>query len=71
MEKFGAELILDLHGCDPGTFTRKSISRYFASLCKLIDMKREASYFWDDLDVDQKEKAPYFNNDYACFLIIR
>ena len=32
MEKFGAELILDLHGCDPGTFTRKSISRYFASI---------------------------------------
>ena len=56
MEKFGAELILDLHGCDPGTFTRKSISRYFADLCKLIDMKREALHFWDDFDVPVKER---------------
>ena len=56
MKKFGAELILDLHGCDPGTFTRKSISRYFADLCKLIDMKREALYFWDDLDVPEEER---------------
>jgi len=56
MEKFGAELILDLHGCDPGTFTRKSISRYFARLCKLIDMKREALHFWDDFDVPVEER---------------
>ena len=56
MKKFGAELILDLHGCDPGTFTRKSISRYFADLCKLIDMKREALHFWDDFDVPVKER---------------
>ena len=56
MKKFGAELILDLHGCDPGTFTRKSISRYFVSLCKLIDMKREALHFWDDFDVPVGER---------------
>ena len=56
MKKFGAELILDLHGCDPGTFTRKSISRYFAGLCKLIDMKREALPFWDDFDVPVEER---------------
>ena len=56
MEKYGAELIIDLHGCDPGTFTRESISSYFASLCELIDMKREALYFWDDLDVPVEER---------------
>ena len=56
MKKFGAELILDLHGCDPGTFTRKSISSYFADLCKLIDMKPEALHFWDDFDVPVEER---------------
>ena len=56
MKKFGAELILDLHGCDPGTFTRKSISRYFADLCKLIDMKPEELHFWDDFDVPVEER---------------
>jgi len=56
MKKFGAELILDLHGCDPSTFTRKSISRYFADLCKLIDMKPEELHFWDDFDVPLGER---------------
>ena len=56
MEKFGAELILDLHDCDTVTFTRESISKYFERLCELIDMKREALYFWDDLDVPAEER---------------
>ena len=46
-DKYGIELVLDLHGCDSLKFTRKSISKYFEELCVLIDMKREELYFWD------------------------
>ena len=56
MEKFGVELILDLHDCDTSTFTRESISRYLEDLCKLIDMKREELYFWDDIDIPEEER---------------
>ena len=56
MEKYGVELILDLHGCDNSTFTRESISEYFKSLCELIDMKREALHFWDDVGVPEEDK---------------
>ena len=56
MEKYGVELILDLHGCDNSTFTRESISEYFESLCKLIDMKRESLHFWDDVGVPEEDK---------------
>ena len=56
MEKYGVELILDLHGCDNSTFTRESISEYFESLCELIDMKREALHFWDDVGVPEEDK---------------
>ncbi len=56
MKKYGVELILDLHGCDPSTFTRDSIGRYFERLCELIDMKREALHFWDDIGVPEEDK---------------
>ena len=56
MEKYGVELILDLHGCDNSTFTRESISEYFESLCELIDMKRETLHFWDDVGVPEEDK---------------
>ncbi len=56
MEKYGVELILDLHGCDNSTFTRDSIRQYFECLCELIDMKREALHFWDDVGVPEEEK---------------
>ena len=56
MEKYGVELILDLHGCDPSTFNRESIGAYFERLCVLIDMKREALHFWDDIGVSEEDK---------------
>lgn len=56
MDKYGTELILDLHGCDPATFTRESISAYFERLCVLIDMKREDLHFWDDVGVPEEDK---------------
>jgi S-adenosylmethionine/arginine decarboxylase-like enzyme len=55
-EKYGVELILDMHGCDPSKFTRESISEYFERLCELIDMKREVLHFWDDVGVAEEDK---------------
>ena len=56
MEKYGIELILDMHECDPGTFTRESIRTYFEKLCVLIDMQREDLHFWDDIGLPEEEK---------------
>lgn len=47
MSNYGKELILDLHNCDPDTFTRESIEEYFKQLCVLIDMERCDLHFWD------------------------
>ncbi len=47
-ENYGHELILDLHQCDAGTFTRQSIGDYFDELCELIGMQAEDRHFWDD-----------------------
>ena len=44
---YGFELILDLHGCDAGRFTRKSIEEYFVAVCNAIGMEREDLHFWD------------------------
>ena len=53
---YGKELIIDLHECDPATFTRESIENYFRALCKLIDMERCKLHFWDDVGVPEWEK---------------
>ncbi len=53
---YGKEIILDLHCCDPDTFTRKSIRKYFKELCKLIDMQPEKICWWDDLYTPKNEK---------------
>lgn len=55
-EIYGKELILDLHKCDPGTFNRDSLRRYFSELCVLIDMEACALHFWDDIGVPYEEK---------------
>ena len=56
MNRYGVELILDMHGCSVETFTRSSIQMFFEELCDLIDMKREDLHFWDDIDVPDEEK---------------
>lgn len=56
MDIYGVELILDLHDCDPVTFTRKSIRKYFKELCVLIDMERGKLIWWDDLYTPEAEK---------------
>ena len=52
MITYGIELIIDMHNCDPSTFTRKSIKEYFTLLCEKIDMKAEKLCWWDDHDVE-------------------
>ncbi len=56
LKTYGFELLLDLHGCDVSKFNRSSLRRYFARLCKAINMKRCELYFWDDVGVPGKEK---------------
>lgn len=53
---YGQELILDLEKCKSSLFNRKSINFYFEELCKLIEMKKCAVHFWDDVGVKESEK---------------
>ena len=53
---YGMELLLDLHACDPTTFTRDSLSAFLEELCALIDMERCDLHFWDDLGVPLEEQ---------------
>ena len=55
-QPYGFELIIDLHSCDLSKFSRTSLRRYFAKLCRAIDMKRCELYFWDDVGVPAKKK---------------
>ena len=69
---YGFELILDLHGCDVSKFNRASLKKYFIKLCKAIDMKREALYFWDDLGVplEERQTAPHTKGTSAVQFIL-
>lgn len=59
MKSYGKELILDLHNCNPLTFTRKQIECFFEDLCDKIEMQREDLHFWDyDGEPEEYEKAP-------------
>ena len=72
MEKYGVELILDLHGCDVEKFTRPSITTYFEQLCELIDMSREELVFWDDVGLpeDEKQTSPHTQGTSAVQFIL-
>jgi len=54
-EPYGFELILDLHSCDAGKFTRKSIEEYMVVICEAIEMEREDLHFWDYEGVPEEE----------------
>jgi len=68
---YGKELILDLHECDPQTFTRESIENYFGELCDLIDMERCELYWWDDYGVhpEEQETEPHMKGTSAVQFI--
>jgi S-adenosylmethionine/arginine decarboxylase-like enzyme len=52
---YGSELVLDLHECDPTTFTRDSIAQFFTGLCRRIEMEKCDVHFWDDVGVPPEE----------------
>ena len=59
MKTYGKELILDLHDCDPYSFTRKQLTKFFKLLCKELDMERGQLNFWDYKGYpEEKAKAP-------------
>jgi len=72
MKSYGTELILDLHKCDPTTFTRKSIKKYFKELCELIDMERCKLCWWDDhgLPPEEQQTEPHLKGTSAVQFIL-
>ena len=70
--RYGVELILDMHGCDPKTFTRDSIKAYFEELCELIDMQREDLHFWDDVGrpTEERQTSPHTQGTSAVQFIL-
>ena len=69
---YGWELILDLHGCDPRTFTRERLDRYFSRLCDVIDMEKCEVHFWDDVGVppEERQTSPRTKGTSAvCFIL--
>ena len=69
---YGHELILDLHGCDPATFTRASIDGYFETLCKAINMIKCERYWWDDVGVppEEQQTSPHTKGTSAVQFIL-
>ena len=53
---YGKELILDLHNCSVEEFNRKSLTKYLARLCELIDMEPCKLVWWDDHGVPPEEQ---------------
>lgn len=71
-KRYGVELVLDLHGCDPTTFNRRSLRRFFSQLCDRIDMELCKVHFWDDVGVppDEQQTAPHAKGTSAvCFIL--
>ncbi len=60
MKAYGKELILDLHECDPATYSsREKIKEFLIYLCEKIDMERGDLFFWDyEGEEEEYEKAP-------------
>ena len=68
---YGYELVLDLHECNPDTFTRSNIDTYFTELCKVLEMQKCVVHFWDDLDLplEEHETLPHLKGTSAvCFI---
>jgi S-adenosylmethionine/arginine decarboxylase-like enzyme len=72
VKPYGYELILDLHGCDPDTFSRASIEDFFKKLCKKIKMTRCDLHFWDDVGVapEEQQTSPHTKGTSAVQFIL-
>lgn len=71
MKSYGKEIILDLHECDPATFTRASIKEFFQRLCRILDMTPEKLVWWDDLyeRIKDRESEPHLKGTSAVQFI--
>ena len=71
IEKYGEEVILDLHSCDPATFNRSTIEKFMINLCDSLGMKRCDLHFWDDVGVpeDQRQTEPHLKGTSAIQFI--
>lgn len=70
--QYGYELILDLHGCNAGTFTREHLDKYFTKLCCLIEMEKCEVHFWDDVGLppEERQTLPHAKGTSAvCFIL--
>ena len=71
-KKYGYELLLDVHSCNPNKFNRDSIDRYFTELCDVIDMERCEVHFWDDVGVpvEEQQTEPHaVGTSAVCFIL--
>ncbi len=69
---YGYELVLDLHGCNPKTFTREHLDEYFTNLCHILEMQKCEIHFWDDVGVSPEEQqtSPHTKGTSAvCFIL--
>ncbi len=71
-EKYGKELIINLHECNPITFSRRKLERFFEKFCDLIDMERADLHFWDyEGEEDLYDAAPaHLKGTYAIQFIM-
>ncbi len=53
---YGKEAVYDCYHCDPKTFNRTSLRKFFNGLIGLLDMKKGDLHFWDDYQVPKKER---------------
>jgi S-adenosylmethionine/arginine decarboxylase-like enzyme len=56
MKIYGYELVLDLVECNPETFNRERIDKFFTDVCEVADVKKEEQYWWDDSETPKGEE---------------
>ena len=57
-ENYGKELILDIHFCNPETFTKERLDEFFKAVCERTGMKRCERHFWGYEDKFEYANAP-------------
>ncbi len=55
MSDYGEEVILDLHGCEPGRFTRDTIEKFCVEMSAKLGMTPCDLHFWDDDESEPDE----------------
>jgi S-adenosylmethionine/arginine decarboxylase-like enzyme len=66
--RYGSELLLDLVDCDPATFSRDSIDRFFTECCRITNMVRVVVHFWDEGRFDPANADHVAGISAVCFI---